>query len=304
MKKVLKWIGIVLGALVGLVLLAGITLHLIGRSRFENSPNVPLKPVAVPTDAEAIARGQYLARHVSLCTECHATQLQGGEVFIEGEMGVTLVTPNLTAGQGGVGRTYTDADWEKAIRHGIGADGRTLVIMPSALYSHMSDEDLGALIAYLKSVPPVDNEVKKREIGFPGTILFGFLAYDDVAQVGRIDHDAVGRSSPAVGPTAAYGEYLTYIAGCRECHGRNLAGNFQEDAGPMGPNLTPTGLPGRLSQADFINLIQTGMRPDNTQLSEDMPWASYSGMNPTELEALWAYLSSLEPLPDNPVPGS
>jgi hypothetical protein len=83
---------------------------------------------------------------------------------------VTLAIPNLTTGAGGVGDTNTDEDWVRAIRHGVGHDGRGLALMPSAVFYYLSDEDLGALIAYLKSLPPVDNEMPGTDLGPVGRI--------------------------------------------------------------------------------------------------------------------------------------
>lgn len=300
MKKVLKWIGIGLLILIGIIIVGGAVGHFVGKNRLNKAPDVATEPVAVPTDAEAIARGEHLVNAVSSCRLCHGDNLEG-QVFIEGEMGVFITAPNLTSGAGGIGAAYNDADWERAIRHGIGGDGRTLVIMPSYIYSHYSDEDLGALIAYLKSVPPVDNDMGQRRIGFPGSILGGFVAYNDFASVGKIDHASVGGTAPAEGPTAEYGHYLTSVAMCGECHGSNLAGVPPGgDGPPPGPNLTPGGELSGWNEEDFMNTIRTGQTPDGETLdSEEMPWPSFSQMSDTELQAIWAYLSSLEPLPDN-----
>jgi mono/diheme cytochrome c family protein len=296
MKRVLKWLGIIV---VVLVVLVGV-LHFVGKARLEKAPEVATRPVTVPTDAEAIARGEHLANDVSLCVGCHGADFSG-DVFLDGEIGMYVAAPNLTSGQGGVGATLSDADWERAIRHGVGGNGRTLVIMPSNLYSHYSDEDMGALIAYLKQVPAVDSDWKLRQVGFPGSILGGIMGYAEFTHIGRIDHEQVGVAAPAEGATAEFGEYLSQIGACRECHGPNLAGNFTPDTSPMGPNLTPSGELQGWAQADFVTLIRTGVKPTGTQVdTEQMPWDMYSRMTDVELEALWAYLQSLPALPNNP----
>lgn len=87
---------------------------------------------------------------------------------MDGEIGIYLPAPNLTAGKGGIGATYTDADWERAIRHGIGGDNRVLAIMPSNYFSHYSDADLAAVIAYLKTFPPVDSDFLHARLVFRG----------------------------------------------------------------------------------------------------------------------------------------
>jgi cytochrome c553 len=299
MKRVLKWMAIVLGGLVVFVGLTAVILHFVGKARLDQASEVTTRPVTVPTAAEAVDRGEHLIRNVSLCVSCHGENLEG-QVFFDGELGSYLAAPNLTSGQSGIGATMSDADWERAIRHGVGGNGRTLVIMPSRLYSHYSDEDMGALIAYLKQLPPVDSDLEPRRMGFPGTVLGGVLGYNEFTQIGRIDHEQVGAVAPVEGVTAEYGEYLSYIGACRECHAENLAGNFIPDGPPMGPNLTPGGELQGWSEADFMTVIRTGVKPSGAELNgEEMPWEMYSQMTEEELQALWAYLQSLPALPNN-----
>jgi cytochrome c553 len=277
-------------------------MHFVGKGRLDKAPEIATKPVAVPDDANAIAEGERLVNEVSFCGECHGENLEG-DVLIDGEVGLYVPAPNLTAGAGGIGAAYSDEDWERAIRHGVGADGRVLFIMPSNFYQHYSDEDLGNLIAYLKAIRPSDNDLGARRAGFPGTILGGFVAFDELTRISVIDHASVGGSAPAEGATAEYGEYLTQIAICGECHGPNLAGIILaegEDGPPEGPNLTPGGELGDWSEGDFINTLRTGQTPSGEQLdAEQMPWSSYGQMSDTELQAIWAYLSSLPALPNN-----
>jgi mono/diheme cytochrome c family protein len=298
LMKVLKRIGIVLGALIGIVLLVVLSLHLYGRSRAVNAPEIAGKPVPIPTDAEAVARGEHLVRYVTLCADCHGENLEGTD-FINNEAPIGYIAaPNLTSGEGGIGGSYTDAQWELALRHGVGQDGRALAIMPSGNLNHLSDEDLGAIVAYVKQVPPVDNVLGERNLIFPGTIIFGVLAYNEVFSVAFADHDNPGANVPPEGATAEYGEYLSYIGSCRDCHGPNLAGGIDPNT-PSGPNLTPAGELQGWNEEDFITTIRTGVEPSGTQLSDEMPWRAYSGMTDVELQALWAYLASLpaEPTP-------
>lgn len=302
MKRVLKWIGIGLGGLIGILLVVGVALHFVGKSRFNNAPEVATKPVTVTMDETAVARGEHLVNIVSECRECHGDQLEGSS-FIDGEIGVYLAAPNLTSGKGGIGAAYTDAAWERAIRHGIGGDNRVLAIMPSQWFAHYSDADLAAMIAYLKSVPPVDSDFGPRRIGFPGTVMGGILGFNEFTHINEIDHGAVGANSPTPGATAEYGEYLVNIAACGECHAANLAGITLaegEDGPSPGPNLTPGGELGGWTEADFINTIRTGQTPSGEQLdAEQMPWPTLGQMSDIELQAIWAYLHSLPALPDN-----
>ena len=226
-----------------------------------------------------------------------------GHVLIDGEIGLYVPAPNLTTGVGGIGSTYTDADWERPIRHGVGGDNRVLAIMPSHIYQHYSDEDLGAVIAYLKSVPAVDNDLGSRRVGFPGSVIVTFMGFDDLTHINGVDHANVGKDVPEEGETAVYGKYLVSIAMCTECHGANLAGIVLaegEDGPPEGPNLTPGGELADWTEQDFIIAVRTGETPAGDQLdSEQMPWPTLGQMTDTELQAIWAYLSSLPALPDN-----
>lgn len=299
MKRILKWLGIGVLGLAGILFVTALVLHFVGLSRLNNAPEVATKPVSVPADAAVVARGEHLVNVVSSCGLCHGENL-GGQVFFDGEVGSYVFAANLTAGAGGVGATFSDADWERAIRHGVGGDGRVLVIMPSNFYQHLSDADLGAIIAYLKAAPPVDNDLGVRRIGFPGSIMGGTIGFNEFTRINGIDHANVGANSPTEGAVAEYGAYLVSIAMCGECHAANLAGIVGEDGPPPGPNLTPGGDLGDWTEADFLAAIRTGQTPDGRILdSEMMPWGTFSQMSDTELQAIWAYLQSLPALPDN-----
>jgi cytochrome c553 len=296
MKRILKWLAIVLGVLIGLIVVAVGVTFLVGRNRLANAPTVAVKAVAVPSDPDSVTQGAHLAHAVTDCVGCHGENL-AGTVFLEDPTIGLIAATNLTSGDGGVGSEYTDEDWARAIRHGIAADGRTLAVMPSNAYAHLSDEDLGALIAYLKAVPPVNNELPPRQISFPGTMIFGVLAYGDHA-VSKIDHENVGMIKPAEGHTAEYGAYLISIGACHDCHGPGLAGRSAEEAQngpPPGPNLTPASELSGWREADFITAMRDGTTPTGRQMSEVMPWRAYGQMTDTELQAVWAYLKTLEP---------
>lgn len=295
MKKILKWVGVVLAVLIVLIVILVGTLHFVGRSRLASAPEIAVTMIDIPSDEAALARGEHLANVVSLCTDCHQAGLRGQIFMNEAPIGL-IVAPNLTSGQGGIGGIMTDEAWIRAIRHGVGHDGRTLGIMPSNAFAHLSDADLGALIAYVKSVPPADNELPARNIMFPGTILFGVLGYGDLP-LSLIDHDAAASvTAPPEGVTLEYGVYLTNIAGCTECHGARLAGLVDENGPPPGPNLTPTGDLGSWSEEDFMNTLRTGTTPKGKNLDpEMMPWPWFARMTDDELQAIWLHLQALEP---------
>jgi mono/diheme cytochrome c family protein len=162
----------------------------------------------------------------------------------------------------------------------------------------MSDEDLGALIAYIRSVPPVDQELPSTELSFTGNILLGMLGGDSLP-ARRIDQQMSRPAQMEAAVTPEYGEYLSHIGGCRDCHGENLAGGRVDPESPFAPNLTQGGDLANWSEEDFITLIRTGEAPDRP-ISPDMPWQTYQNMSDEEIKALWAYLDSLRHVPTNP----
>jgi mono/diheme cytochrome c family protein len=212
---------------------------------------------------------------------------------------ITLSVPNLTSGAGGVGVTNTDQDWVRAIRHGVGHDDRGLVLMPSAVWYYLSDEDLADLIAYLKSLPPVDKQLPPTDLGPLGRVMLtlGQLPPEIIPNVTVIDHDSPRPVAPKPGVTLEYGKYLTTT--CTLCHGENLNGQTVREGGNMyvAPNLTRGGEVGFWSEEQFIATMRTGVTPGGHPLSQFMPWKYFGQMTDDELKAVWMYLQSLSPLP-------
>ena len=193
-----------------------------------------------------------------------------------------LVASNLTAGKGGIGGRFSDEDFIRAIRHGVRPDGSPLIIMPSELFNKLGEADLGAVIAYIKSLPPADNELPSTTAGPLVRLLV--LLEENLLPAQVIDHDAPFPSMPAPGVTAEYGKYLAVA--CTACHGDDLGGQ-----GEGGPNITAGGRPGKWSEADFINTLRTGVTPRGNNLDpENMPWKSFARLTDDELKAVWLYL--------------
>lgn len=298
MKNVLKWLGIASGGLVGLLVLVGAVLYGRGSSRLNGTHDVQPENIAIPTDDAAIARGRHLVETFLICQGCHGDNLEG-KMFIEEPNIATVHTPNLTSGQGGVGTTYTDADYVGAIRHGVNPEGRGLMVMHSDVYAHMSEEDLGAVIAYVKSVPPVDHEVPERRLFPLGRILVALGAFDmeDVPFIPAevIDHTAPFAVAPEAGATAEYGAYLMSITLCKTCHGPNLTGGPPLDPSmPPGPAIAGYGADGGWSEEQFATTMRTGVNPFGKELNpEFMPWNFFANMTDDELSAVWQYIVSL-----------
>ncbi|HWA58778.1 MAG TPA: cytochrome c [Gemmatimonadales bacterium] len=287
-KRVLLTIVAVLAAVIVIgVIAVGLMSKRVLANRYEVTPGA----VTIPTDSASIARGRHLASAIAKCTDCHGEDLRGQSMAM-GPMG-TFPAVNLTTGKGG--RTRTDAEWVRAIHHGVGDGGRPLVFMPSGPYSHLSASDLGAIIAWVKSMPPVDNEVPPLKLGPIGKLLIAKQPARLVAAIG-IDHSAPLPPDVPVGPTAEYGAYLAVVGGCTYCHGDNLAGGIKEGppGTPASANLRPDGPTATWTEADFTTALRTGKRPDGTDINPFMPWRLTRLMTDEEIQAVWAYLRSLK----------
>jgi mono/diheme cytochrome c family protein len=298
-RKIFKWIGITLGSLIGLLVLAFLVLYIIGSvkwNKMHGKYDVPVETITIPTDEASIARGEHIAT-LNLCRMCHTETLSGQSVSVPGML--TFGIPNLTAGVGGVGTTNTDVDWVRAIRHGVGHDGRGLVLMPVRKFYYLSDEDLSALIAYLKSLPPVNNVLPKTDLGPLGRVMLalGQLPPEIVPNVISIDHDSLRPAAPHPAVTVEYGKYLALP--CTLCHGENLNGQSVQLDGPpvLALNLTPGSELRGWSEADFITTLRTSVTPSGHQLKDAMPWKYFGQMTDDEMKAVWMYLQSLPALP-------
>lgn len=283
--KVLKWIGILLAGLIGLAAVLIIVLYVIGNARLTRRYSIQPEAVIIPTDTASIQQGQRLATR--LCSHCHGENFSGTVILNDPTIGY-ISASNLTPGKGGSGNALTDADWVLALRHGVDPEGRPLLGMPSEYYYYMNDQDLGAMIAYLKTLPSVDKDLGETKMSFVGTVLLSAGAFGDAALPAEtIGH--TGPRPPAVAPgiTVEYGDYLVRLGACRDCHGKQLAGGHSPAPGsPLAPNLTPGGIAGAWSQRTFINTARTTQ--DTT-----MPWSELAQMNDSELQAVYLYLKSL-----------
>jgi mono/diheme cytochrome c family protein len=251
-----------------------------------------------------LERGTYLMRSIVACGNCHTPkgpdgdiadmELAGGFVIEDGPFKAVAsnITPDEETGIG----TWTDAEIITAIREGKRPDGTVIgPPMPIGFYRHMSDADAEAIVAYLRSVPPIRNEVPASEYDIPLPESYG-------PPVGEV-------SAPSPDDQVAYGEYLSNIGHCMECHtpmgeggmpdyaNRFGAGGFPFN-GPWGTsvsaNITPAGI-GHYSDEELKAVIRTGVRPDGSKLLPPMPVSYYAGVTDADMDALVAYLRSLPP---------
>jgi mono/diheme cytochrome c family protein len=296
MKRVLKWIGIGLGSLILLLMLAAGAVYAISEVRFNRTYEIQAAPVEIPTDAEAIAYGEHIAS-IRGCKACHGENLSGQIEFQDPMVGV-IANANLTRGQGSEVSDYTSEDWARSIRHGVGPDGKPLLIMPSNQHYIMSDKDLGALLAYIQSVPAVDNELPELALSLFPRLMYVLGPMDFLVPAELIDHDAPRPPAPEQGATAEYGEYLAGL--CSLCHGPGFSGGPIPGTPPEDPpalNLTPAGELAAWTFEDFLRAMRTGVTPSGRQLRDEyMPYqALFGDMSDEEWEAIWLYLQTLAP---------
>jgi mono/diheme cytochrome c family protein len=286
MRKVLKWIGIGIGVLVGLVIVAAITLYIVGGSRLNKTRQLQTPAVAIPSDDQVVARGKHMV-NVN-CTSCHGDDL-AGDVLLDDPMIGTIYTANIT----GLAERRTDDEIVLAIRHAVGPDGRQLVAMPSDAFIYFSEEDMGAIVSYLKTIPRVEKASPGLDLSIMGQIMLGAGLFGDLSAADTINHDQPFTSMPTIGANVEYGEYLSPL--CISCHGPDLSGAQPSIQGsPIAPNLTPGGGLAGWSEADFIQTIRSGVTPSGHQMDpEYMPWKSWAKFDDEELQAIWMYLNSL-----------
>ncbi len=254
-----------------------------------------VSPVVLPATGDTIAleRGRYLIDHAFNCRICHAQDF-GGRAEIDNAAIGRLWAPNLTLGEGSATRDYTPTDWARAIRHGLDPTGRRLILMPSEDYYAFSDDDIGSVVAYIRSQPAVDRADAGISVGPVGRFL---LATGDV----EFAYDKISHAAPrsAASPAASLEWGRVLGSTCVGCHGEGLSGGAIPGGDPAWPparNLTrhATGL-GSWSQADFFTALRKGQRPDGTALAPPMPWQAYAGLTDADTEALWLYLQSMPP---------
>lgn len=317
--KVLKVLGWILGAI---VLAAGCGLAWLALRSPDRRPASTEKIEATP---ERLARGTYLAHHVSDCLGCHSdfhadrfglplkvgTEGQGGFAFdkklgVPGVVQAQNITQDPVSGLG----DWTDGEILRAIREGVDRKGKALFpMMPYQFFHSMSDEDARSIVVYLRTIKPVPHAVAKRQLDFPVNLLIKFAPKPITAPV----------PSPDPKDTVAYGQYLVTVGVCRMCHtphdgkgqlieGMDYAGGW-ELIGPWGRvvsgNLTPDpdNYMGHASREEFIGRFKSfeGMDGENAPIAPSgrntvMPWSRFAGMTPEDLGAIYDYLKTLKPI--------
>lgn len=312
MKKFFKYLVIVLiVAIVGLLSYVKLAL-----------PNVGDAPdMKVEMTPENIARGEYLANHVSLCIDCHATRDwsrfsgppmegtfgMGGDLFDQkfGFPG-SYTAKNITPA--GIG-SWTDGELFRTITTGVNKDGKALFpVMPFHYYGQMDEEDIKCIIAYIRTLKPIENKPAESVSDFPMNFI-----------INTIPHKPNFQKRPPATDILATGKYIANAGGCVECHtkfekGQLVAGTefgggrefpFPDGSIVRSGNISSdieSGI-GSWSKDKFISLFKS--RSDSTTLNTKlkkgafntiMPWVMYGTMTESDLEALYTYLRTVKPI--------
>ncbi|MGE5437811.1 MAG: c-type cytochrome [Syntrophothermus sp.] len=314
MKKVLRIAGIVLGVFVVLII-AGLVYFNSTYPKMVPPPNIKVN--ATP---EMIARGEYLANHVTVCMDCHSTrdwskysgpitpgtEGKGGDKFDE-TMGIpgTIYAKNITPA--GIGH-WTDAELARAITQGLNKDGKALFpLMPYHSYNTIEEQDLKSIIAYIRTLKPIKNEVPDHDLNFPFNFIVKTMPLD------KYHPSKVNKSN-----SVEYGKYLVNIAGCEDCHTpsekgeRDMTKRFAGGHTFTTPdytitvaNISPdkeTGI-GNWTKEFFINKFRTytdakfkSVNLTKEEFNTFMPWTMFGGMSDEDLGAIYDYLHSVKPV--------
>ncbi len=295
LKKILKWLGIVLAGLIVLGVAGVVAASCVVQSHADRRYEVADYDFEIPSDEASLAEGERLY-HARGCAECHG---EGGEgrVLVDAPP-FLLAPPNITR----VGRALSPSDWHRIVRHGVYGDGRPVFFMPAHEYNRMPDGELSKIVAHVRTFEESSASVPASELRPLGNVLFALGVLETMYPAELVDHEVALDPAPDAAPTAEFGEYLT--RGCMGCHGEHFSGGPipgapEEEIGiPSNITMHETGLRS-WDLAGFQTALRTGRRPNGTTINPRfMPWRSmHSHMTDTELEAMWAYLQTVPPRP-------
>lgn len=289
--KRVGWSLVVLLVLGGLVAMAG---KVLGERKRARIVNVEVQGVDWATDAPSLERGRYLFASRG-CAECHGKDGAGQE-FINDGHGMRVAGPNITPGSP-VAR-YSTKDWERVIRHGVKADGHVAFIMPSEDYNRFTNQDLAALVGYLRTLPSRSGGDTIIELPLPVLALYGFGAIQDAFE--KIDHSLAPAQPVAEAVNPQHGAYVANM--CIGCHGPGFSGGKIPGAPPTWPpaaNLTPgegSALARYPDVASFMAMLRAGKRADGSAI-QVMPFSSLRELSDTDMQAVYAYLKTVPARP-------
>jgi mono/diheme cytochrome c family protein len=291
MKKWLKvtaWVVVALAAVVAAAIITGLQL---GERRMQRKIDVRVQPVAYRTDAQSLERGKYLYASRG-CAECHGDN-GAGRTFVD-EAGVRIKGPNISPGAGSVVAAYKAEDWVRTIRHGVTPSGRAVRVMPSEDYNRFTDDDLAAVVAYVRALPPAAGTAAVIELPLPARVLYGFGQIPDAAS--RIDHSLPPAKPVPEGVTLEHGRYVANM--CIGCHGEKLTGGRIPGGPPDWPpasRLAPgegSVMPRYEKPETLLAMFRSGKRADGSAV-QVMPFPTLKEISEVDVRALHLYLKSL-----------
>jgi len=285
LRRLVRILARIVLALVVLITLGLVVVYGLTERRIRRTYQVSVKDFVVPSSADAVQRGERLARVTIPCFECHGDDY-GGKILVNnfalGRLGAT----NLTRGRGGIAATHTDEDWARALLHGVRKDGRSVIFMP-AHEMRMTAAALGDMVAYFRSLPPVDREMPPPRIG-PMARILSYVGFP-LLPAELIDHQTVAFLRPPAEHTVlAQGRHLAEMS-CSGCHRPDFTGGSGPPPGAS--NITnPHGSTGK--SRDFLRAIREHVRPNGSKIEESMPRA-FGRMTDDELHAIYTYLRTV-----------
>jgi cytochrome c553 len=276
MRKMLRWILTGFAAVATLAVVAGVGGFAASEVLIRKPYSQPEMRIAAAADPGAAARGRRIAT-VAGCHDCHGDGFQG-KLFHDDPAVVRVWAPNLTLA---VGR-QSDAQLERAIRHGVAADGRTLWIMPSESFSEFSDAEMADLLAYLRTFRPAGEAQPHFKVGPVGRLGVLLGKFDSAPALLRKEADLY---RPDLGPAYARGRELSRA--CMECHGKDLKGRATTGA----PDLE---IAAAYSEADFERLLRTGVASGDRKLGlmSGIAPVRFNVLSHQEIADLHAYLTA------------
>ena len=284
-NKIRRVVGIIGGVV--LILLMGTVAFFGGKGLWVMYvPVGEVRDLQVQGTPEQISRGEYLA--AITCIGCHGRDGQRDQPMVGGlDLGKDIPLPlgsmiasNITPA--GILKERSDGELFRLLRYGYTGDGQLSVVMSNMPYRELSDEDIEAVIAYLRSLDPVESTGKRdSQMNFLGAVMVG----NGMIPVSEPIHGII--TSPPSGETVEYGKYVANFGDCRTCHGPDMTGTPASMLIPNGyPNPRP--IVGTWTVEEFIQTMRTGVRPTGQALN--MPWENASQMSDQDLTALYTYL--------------
>lgn len=280
MNKLLRRTGIALSAVVGLLIVASVAIYGLSERILRHTYEVPSVAITIPTDPESIQEGRRLATIRGCFGGCHGKEA-GGDVLFDDPKIARIVAPDLTRAV----RRYSDSQLAVIIRNGVRPDGRSVIVMPSAAFTGVSNADLGRILAFLKSLPASSGPGPSISVGPLGRI--GLVT----GQL-KVEAELVARAASPPAAKPQEGELGRYLARtvCAECHGTSLRGDSNPDF--TSPDLRVVAA---YSPDTFTRLLRSGVAVGERQLRVMSPRARNNlvRLNDAEISALYSYLQTL-----------